>query len=293
MTQIHTTYQALTAWLDMIKRSRSKATWSTYRAASEAFKREVMRRDKPLKELSAHDYEAFVQALKAYTPRTEKLYATIVGLFFEYLSAKNLRRINTDTIRFTRRTETRKVPKRLRKMDMPAVSEIANNVAKIKPGKDLYLHRAKTLVLFLCHGLRAAEAVSLTLRNLNPAKLKGTVIGKGDKEGRFIFNRDCLNALTEYRSLHGHPTPYLFISHSRRHAKSTPKPIDTDTARRDVDRIVDVLLSDAPNIKITPHQFRHYFVTKIWREHDLKTAQTLARHNNIATTENYIHDEED
>lgn len=285
-----TVFSALSDWLAMIERSKAKATWKTYSSAASVF-RAFLRRNKPLASLTESDYGEFIEHLKSYHARSEKLYATIIALFFEYLSAKGLHKVNMDYIRFTRRNETRKVGKRLRRMDMPAISEIAEKVTAIKPGKSAILARAKAFVLVLCRGgLRAEEATKLTLHDLDSKKMQGTVIGKGDKEARFIIDDDVLESLREYRAIHKVKTDYLFISHSRRHAKGTPRPIDTDTARRDVILICNLVLDRSPEYPITPHQFRHYFVSQIWRETgDIKLAQQLARHENIQTTENYIH----
>jgi site-specific recombinase XerC len=41
---------------------------------------------------------------------------------------------------------------------------------------------------------------------------------------------------------------------------------------------------------ITPHSFRHYFVTTVLHSTgNLKMAQELARHKNIAVTQRYAH----
>jgi len=41
---------------------------------------------------------------------------------------------------------------------------------------------------------------------------------------------------------------------------------------------------------ITPHSFRHYFVTRVLKASgNLKLAQELARHRNIAVTQRYAH----
>ena len=41
---------------------------------------------------------------------------------------------------------------------------------------------------------------------------------------------------------------------------------------------------------ITPHSFRHYFVTTVLRSTgNLKMAQELARHKNISVTQRYAH----
>jgi len=44
----------------------------------------------------------------------------------------------------------------------------------------------------------------------------------------------------------------------------------------------------------TPHSFRHYFVTTVLRASgNLKMAQELARHRNIAVTQRYAHISDD
>ena len=50
-------------------------------------------------------------------------------------------------------------------------------------------------------------------------------------------------------------------------------------------------LGDQDGGNITPHSFRHYFVTTVLRGSggNLKLAQELARHKNIAVTQNYAH----
>jgi len=50
-------------------------------------------------------------------------------------------------------------------------------------------------------------------------------------------------------------------------------------------------LGEAAVGTITPHSFRHYFVTAVLRATggDIHTAQRLARHSNISVTERYAH----
>lgn len=283
---------ALADWLAVIKRAKSPGTYTTYKSTASIFAAVIHpRAGTPLSNLSEADYETFLSYLKAGSPVTEKHHATIIALFFEYLSAKGICKINMDAIRYIRRNETRKVPKRLRKMDFPAVAEIAERVINIRPGKDVLLARAKAFVLLLCRsGLRAFEAAGLKMSDLDKKKSRGTIIGKGDKEAYFMLDDEVREALRAYHALRKEESNYIFISHSKRDAKQLPHPIETDTARRDVLRICDLLLDREPDYKITPHQFRHYFVTQVWRETgDIKQAQSAARHDNIATTENYIH----
>lgn len=78
-----------------------------------------------------------------------------------------------------------------------------------------------------------------------------------------------------------------------RHDKGAGKrilPITTKTGRMIVtQRVAECLGSDAVGT-ITPHSFRHYFVSTVLHETgNLKIAQEFARHTNIAVTQRYSH----
>jgi integrase/recombinase XerC len=64
----------------------------------------------------------------------------------------------------------------------------------------------------------------------------------------------------------------------------------TATGRNIVDERVREALGAEAEGKITPHSFRHYFVTTVLRASgNLKLAQELARHANISVTQRYAH----
>ncbi|MGH2606809.1 MAG: tyrosine-type recombinase/integrase, partial [Anaerolineales bacterium] len=68
-------------------------------------------------------------------------------------------------------------------------------------------------------------------------------------------------------------------------------PISTTTGRSIVHaRVAETLGPDEVGT-ITPHSFRHYFVTTVLRGSggNLKLAQELARHRNITVTQRYAH----
>ena len=81
----------------------------------------------------------------------------------------------------------------------------------------------------------------------------------------------------------------LFARHDRGAGKKI-KPITTTTGRNIVtNRVREALGQDAVGT-ITPHSFRHYFVTVVLRASgNLKLAQELARHKNISVTQRYAH----
>jgi integrase len=81
----------------------------------------------------------------------------------------------------------------------------------------------------------------------------------------------------------------LFARHDKGAGKKI-KPITTTTGRNIVTDRVRQILGDELVGKITPHSFRHYFVTTVLRgTGNLVMAQKLARHENIETTKRYTH----
>ena len=82
----------------------------------------------------------------------------------------------------------------------------------------------------------------------------------------------------------------IFARHDRGAGKKV-LPISTTTGRAIVHQRVHEALGGESNENITPHSFRHYFVTTVLRGSggNLKLAQKLARHRNIAVTQRYAH----
>ena len=64
----------------------------------------------------------------------------------------------------------------------------------------------------------------------------------------------------------------------------------TTTGRNIVSEWVRNILGQEAVGSITPHSFRHYFVTRVLQgSGNLKLAQDFARHKNIAVTQRYAH----
>jgi integrase/recombinase XerC len=85
----------------------------------------------------------------------------------------------------------------------------------------------------------------------------------------------------------------LFARHDKGAGKKI-KPITPTTGRNIVAERVGQILGKDSIGRITPHSFRHYFVTNILHvSGNLKLAQELARHSNIQSTQRYAHLSED
>jgi integrase len=81
----------------------------------------------------------------------------------------------------------------------------------------------------------------------------------------------------------------IFARHDKGAGKKV-KPVTTTTGRRIVQQRVAQFLGQEQVGKITPHSFRHYFITCVLRgSGNLKLAQKMARHKNIQVTERYAH----
>jgi integrase len=81
----------------------------------------------------------------------------------------------------------------------------------------------------------------------------------------------------------------LFARHDRGAGKKT-KTMTTTTGRNIVTEQARLALGNDVERNITPHSFRHYFVTTVLRASgNLKLAQELARHTNISVTQRYAH----
>jgi integrase len=80
----------------------------------------------------------------------------------------------------------------------------------------------------------------------------------------------------------------IFARHDKKSGKKV-LPISPRTAENIVaDRVVEALGLNARGT-ITPHTFRHYFVTRAARQQNILLAQHLARHESITTTSGYTH----
>ncbi len=303
--------QAITAYLDSVALSRSERTARTYRNALNAFAVVLANRGLPPDEtaITALNEDAiawFAAALKDYAPATERLYLTAVTGFYEYLAAEHLTEINVNRLRLLIRQRARRPGQRLPQFPREHIEKVllyAENLSS-QPADDprerLRDLRDRAFLLTLADtGLRVHEACALRRGDVDWNEGRAIVIGKGNREAVVRFSGRALRALREYlssratldgsagRALTALP---LFARHDKGAGKKI-KPITTTTGRNIVNQRVQEALGAAAVGSITPHSFRHYFVTTVLRGSggNLKLAQKLARHQNIAVTTRYAH----
>ena len=300
-------------YLELVEQSRQKNTALTYAKALRSFHK--MLSDKgvdpdvsPVRNLTEDVLADYAVYLKNYTPATERLYIQATQGFYKYLAAERLSEINLPRLDLLLRQRVRKAGIRLPQFPAEEIEQVLKYFENIKnlsgqlndPGvnKLRALRDGAFLLTLADTGLRVHEACALRRGDIDWNEGRAVIIGKGDKEAVVRFSSRSLQALRDYlherRELDGGSgKPLASLPLFSRHDKGAGKkvkPITTTTGRNIVDERVRQALGDDAGKKITPHSFRHYFVTTVLRgSGNLKLAQELARHANIQVTQRYAH----
>ncbi|NLG73234.1 MAG: tyrosine-type recombinase/integrase [Chloroflexi bacterium] len=306
----YTIAQAISAYIDNVSLSRSAHTARTYENAMRAFA-DVLKDHRldiettPVTELKEDAVGWFAAALKDYAPATERLYLTSASGFYEFLAAERLADPNLPRVRLLVRQRARRPGIRLPQFPRDQIEkvldyalELAASPTESEAERLLNLRDRAFLVTLADTGLRVHEACKLRRGDIDWNEAKAVIIGKGDKEAVIRFSMRSLEALKLYLyarnaldGASGRPLTSLplFARHDKGAGKRV-KPITTRTGQNIISRRVSEALGPEAVGTITPHSFRHYFVTTVLRATgNLKMAQELARHRNIAVTQRYAH----
>ncbi len=302
---------AIASYLDSVALARSANTARTYANAMHSFvsalDNEGIDPDShPILDLSVDSVSWFATALKPYSPATETLYLTALAGFFEFLSAEGLSDPNLSRVRLLIRQRGRRPGPRLPQFPRQDIETILSKMDALlaAPTEDeperLRNLRDRAFIISLADtGLRVHEACALRRGDLEWEEGKALIIGKGNRQAVVRFSSRSLRALKEYLNARssldgasGKPLATLpvFARHDKGAGKKV-KAISTTTGRNIIAQRVRIVLGEQAVGTITPHSFRHYFVTTVLRASggNLKLAQELARHKNIQVTQRYAH----
>jgi integrase/recombinase XerC len=301
---------AIAKYLDTIKHARSAHTAQTYKNATNAFQI-ILRKNRleleiiPIANLDEEAIIWFAKYLKEYSPATEQLYLHAVAGFYEFLAAERLSDINLPRLRLLIRQRSRRPGIRLPQFPQNDIEDLLSFIADPPSmnGKSdnerLRALRDRAFLLTLADtGLRVHEACKLRRGDIDWNEGRAVIIGKGDKQAVVRFSTRSMNAIKDYLSIRTEldggsgkqlgALP-LFARHDKG-AGTKIKSMTTTTGRNIVKEQVRQILGDKAKGTITPHSFRHYFVTAVLRgSGNLKLAQELARHSNIQVTQRYAH----
>ena len=301
----------LEAYLAGVALSRSPNTARTYANAVNAFSASMRDRDRDpastdVRKVTENWIVDFARYLSPYSPASERLYLTALAGWYEYLAAEKQADVNLPRLRLLIRRRARRPGQRLPQFprkDIEAILEYASNLsARDDTDQRAWLRalRDRALLFTLADtGLRVHEAVGLRRGDIDWNEGRAILIGKGDREAVVRFSSRALRYLKAYLSRRaaldgasGRPMGSLPMF--ARHDKGAGKrllAISTTTARSIVHARAREALGESQSAVITPHSFRHYFVTAVLRGSggNLKLAQELARHRSIAVTQRYAH----
>ncbi len=305
-----TILDAVNAYIKSVRDARSERTARTYQNALNAFLITLREHNIQPSVTSPTDLDEiaitwFAADLKNYAPATERLYLTAAATFYEYLAAEELAKVNLPRVRLLIHRRARKYGQRLPQFPMDHIETIINymiNTMIERPNNQkLYLRNLRDrafLITLADTGLRVHEACGLHRGSIDWNEGRAVIIGKGNKEDVVRFSQRSIKAIREYLNarasmdgVSGKPLGSLPVF--ARHDKGSGTkitPMTTTTGRLIVKNWVKKILGKEAVGTITPHSFRHYFVTRVLQgSGNLKLAQELARHKNIAVTQRYAH----
>jgi len=308
--------EAMSKYLDMVKLSRSKHTMLAYKNGLQIFRSVLTERwlepeTTPITKLTEDLVSPLVEHLHTYSAATEQMYLQAVKGFYLYIDAERLTEINQSRVQVLMRLRARRASIRFPQFPMDDIVRLLDQVENVETLIDttgngdehqtakLRAHRDRALLITLADtGLRVHEACNLRRGDIDWNEQRAIIIGKGNKQAVIRFTSRAIQAIKEYltqrAALDGNSGKQLtslplFARHDKGAGKKI-KPMTPTTGRNIVKERVKQFLGAEMVGKITPHSFRHYFVTSVLRgSGNLRYAQELARHKNIQVTQRYTH----
>ena len=303
-------------YLRMVERARSKHTMLAYKSALQIF-REVLNKKSlnpditPIEKLTEDLFSKLVDHLNVYAPTTEQLYLQAVKGFYLYVDSEKLIDVSQSRLTVLIRQRSRRPGIRLPQFpadDIETLLERVQNVENLllptnseedATNIKLRAYRDRAFLLTLADtGFRVHEVCNLRRGDIDWNDQRAIIIGKGDKQAVVRFTSRSLLTIKDYLScraaLDGKSGKQLsslplFARHDKGAGKKV-KSMTPTTGRNIVKKRVAQFLGKEMVGKITPHSFRHYFVTSVLRgSGNLRYAQELARHKNIQVTQRYTH----
>jgi len=303
---------ALELYLEEIEKSRSEGTARTYRYIVGKFEQTLIDhklppRNTPLSQLNHEWLHWFLDDVRHLAATTERGYlAPIIG-FFEYVVAKKWLTLNLTELRYFIKRRQRKLTKRVQQFPHQQIGNLlkfldqqANGPFEFERDKLATLRDRALFHLLADSGLRISEACSRRRGHVDWDEGLLFVVGKGDKEALVRLSDRTMNRLKRYlearQTLDGAQglkhlmTLPLFARHDKA-ASDQILSISPRAVQQNLEAWLKQLFGEKELYEISPHTFRHYFVTTVLRKTggDIEIAKRLARHADISTTMRYAH----
>jgi len=308
--------EAMNRYLDTVNLARSRHTMLAYKNGIQVFRAVLTEKllepeTTPITKLTEDLISPLAAYLKVYSAATEQLYLQAVKGFYLYVDSEHLTEINQSRVVVLIHQRSRRPGIRLPQFPADDIERLLEHVENIdnlaihmgeadQPEiNKLRAHRDRAFLITLADtGFRVHEACNLRRGDVDWNEGRAIIIGKGNKQAVVRFTTRSMQAIKDYLAQRagldgnsGRPLTSLpiFSRHDKGAGKKV-KPITPTTGRNIVNERVKQFLGAEFVGKITPHSFRHHFVTSVLRgTGNLRYAQELARHENIETTKRYTH----
>lgn len=314
--------ESITAFLeDLTNARRSANTIRSYKNGLNNFRTLLLDagldpETKSTEEITEQHVRDFLSDLGAeHAKATINLYMAAVRAYIEFLDEQELvPQINTSRLARQLRKRMPRPGRRLPQFPREEIEKVLAYAEQLAaaPADDEQAHlanlRDRAFILMLADtGLRVHEACALKRKDVDWNEGRAVVIGKGDKEAVVRFSTRALEAAKHYLNERSRldqgsgrqiATLPIFTGHGRSNMKKAKdgwehkfRHMTTETGRAIIRQRVEECLGAELVGQITPHSFRHYFVTIVLHATggNIRVAQELARHSNISTTQRYTH----
>ncbi|MBI3165932.1 MAG: tyrosine-type recombinase/integrase, partial [Chloroflexi bacterium] len=217
-TKVISISDAISRYLSMVERARSKATMRSYKNALNVFCQMLEEKSfkpdiTPITKLDEDHFAKFIEYLNGYATATEQLYLQAVKGFYLYLDSDKLTTVNQSRLTVLIRHRARRPGKHapqykigeintlLEKMkDIQNLISASTNVENF-PNDKLRAYRDRAFIFTLAEtGFRVHEACNLRRGDIDWNEGRAIIIGKGNKQAVVRFTTYSMQVIKEYLS---------------------------------------------------------------------------------------------
>lgn len=241
-----------------------------------------------VEQVTLHHVEAFSAVQRGHLGLAETTVArrrSALVQFFVYLERHDLIQKNPARLAIGMKLPPRRPPNYMTREERERILAVLSKRRSPRGRRNYAL-----FALMFLTGLRVSEVCHLTVEDVDlDAAMLYVRNGKGRKDRRVPITPRLIRILRLWlpirAGLVGAAAPWVFV-HMWKHHKYGDRPLHPHAVWAQVQMKIVPLLGR----KVSPHSFRHSYITHIWEESDnLRLAQHLAGHESIRTTSAYCH----
>ena len=281
-------FDAIFAYLELIRLSRSENTYLTYKTGINYFTRllensQINVKTEPVSLLHEDMLAWVLDNLKSLSDSTERIYTTAIMGFYEFLYLEYRLEVDLSRVYLIQKRRKRKsIQKKYLLWDdeityiLDSMFNMEIQVEDKQARKKIYRDRC-LITLLGGTGLRISEAINLCLNDFQWEMSKIETIGKGGCLIEVPIFERVKKTVYDYLTVRGiirsdetlpiYPSPiHLFVSHNVNTRNALPQEGESITSEAGEDVVKEwvlKLLGKQWVRLITPHMFRHYYLTKV------------------------------